>query len=114
MQRKSLRHNRKQEHDMSKSTTTEATREDRMAIQRACYGRATTELRARYEGEFSDLLAAEYATAGITVKRRLTDAERAQRDAEKAQAKADKAKAAHDAKVEKARAELAALLGQDA
>lgn len=99
---------------MSKSTTTDTTREDRMATQRACYGRATTELRARYEGEFSDLLAAEYAAAGITVKRRLTDAERTARDEAKAQAKADKAKAAHDAKVEKARAELAALLGQDA
>lgn len=103
---------------MSKSTTKNDTPEgrllDRMATQRACYGRATTELRARHEGEFADLLAAEYAAAGITVKRRLTEAERIARDEAKAQAKADKARAAHEAKVEKARAELAALLGQDA
>ena len=98
-----------------KKDTADATAErSRNAEQRACYGRATATLRERHADEFRDLLAAEYAAAGLTVKRRLTDAERAQRDEARALAKAAKAKAKHDAKVEKARAELAALLGQDA
>jgi predicted nucleotidyltransferase len=86
----------------------------RSAEQRAAYGRATTALRTTYAAEFADRLAKEYEAAGLTVKRRLTDEQREQRDQERAAARELNAKAKHEQKVEKARAQLAALLNEDA
>jgi hypothetical protein len=81
--------------------------------QRACYGRATSALRDAHREEFDALLTAEYATAGLEVRRRLSEEERAAKAAAEAEAKAAKAEEKRLAKVARLQAELDALLNPE-
>lgn len=80
---------------------------------RAAYGRATTRLREMHREDFDSLLAEEYASAGLTVRRRLTEAERAEREAAKEAERIAKAEAKKQAKIDALKAELAALTEDD-
>ena len=83
----------------AEATTTEAPAKDteRDTAMRACYQRALAELKDRHEDEWNELLDSEYASAGLDVRRRLTDEQRAQREAEKVEAKRQKLLAALNA-----------------
>ena len=79
---------------------------------RKAYGKATAALREAHKEEFLALLEAEYAKAGLTVRRRLTAEQRAERDAAKAAEREAKKAAKAAAKIAALEAELAALREQ--
>jgi molecular chaperone GrpE (heat shock protein) len=82
--------------------TVETTAKKDQTAQRAAYGKATQRLRDAHRADFDRFLTEEYAAAGVEVRRRLSDEERAARKAEAEQARRDRA-------YEKAQAKIAAL-----
>lgn len=88
--------------------TDEQKHEDHTERARA-YTKATTALRKAHRDEFAELLAAEYAERGLSVKPRLSAEERAAREAMKVADKAAKAEAKRQAKIAALQAEMDAL-----
>jgi hypothetical protein len=85
---------------------------ERSAALRKAYGDATSELRAAHHEEFTALLAAKYAAAGLEVRPRLSAEERAEKEAAEAQVRAEKAERKRLEKIAKLQAEIAALAGE--
>lgn len=70
---------------------------DRSAAMRKAYQQAEARLKETHAEEWNALLTEEYASAGLEVRRRLTDEERAARAAAKVEAKRQKLIAALNA-----------------
>ena len=73
------------------------------------YTKATTALRKAHRDEFAELLAAEYAARGLSVRPRLSPEEKAAKAALAIAAKAEKAAAKKAAKVAALEAQIEAL-----
>ena len=67
---------------------------NRDALMRSCYQQAIKQLKANHEDEWNALLDSAYAGAGLEVRRRLTEDEKAAREAAKLEEKRAKLLAA--------------------